>query len=97
MVKNFIALALATASVITMSNAFAATKTVTLDVPGMTCSTCPITVKKALMKVDGVQQIATNVTKREAVVTFDDGKTSVSKLAAATANAGYPVRLKVAN
>ena len=25
-------------------------KTVTLDVPGMTCSACPITVKKALMK-----------------------------------------------
>ncbi|EKH5750464.1 cation transporter, partial [Pseudomonas aeruginosa] len=33
--------------------AWAATKTVTLSVPGMTCAACPITVKKALTKVDG--------------------------------------------
>ena len=97
MVNHFISFALATASLVSISSAFAAIKTVTLDVPGMTCSTCPITVKKALMKIDGVQQIATNVKKREAVVTFDDTKTSFSKLAAATANAGYPVTLKAAN
>ena len=35
--------------------AWAATKTVTLSVPGMTCAACPITVKKALTK-DGVQK-----------------------------------------
>ena len=34
--------------------AWAATKTVTLSVPSMTCATCPITVKKALTKVEGV-------------------------------------------
>lgn len=78
------------------SVAVAAKQTVTLDVPGMTCSSCPVTVKKALMKVDGVQQTKTNFDKREAVVTFDDTKTSVSKLTAATANAGYPVTLKAA-
>ena len=34
--------------------AWAAPRTVKLAVPGMTCATCPITVKKALQKVDGV-------------------------------------------
>ncbi|WP_049307444.1 cation transporter, partial [Pseudomonas aeruginosa] len=34
--------------------AWAATQTVTLAVPGMTCAACPITVKKALTKVEGV-------------------------------------------
>ena len=34
-------------------SAFAATKTVTLSVTGMTCAACPITVKKALDKVNG--------------------------------------------
>jgi len=29
-------------------------KTVTLDVPGMTCKFCPITIRKALKKVPGV-------------------------------------------
>ena len=77
-----------------MSSASAAIKTVTMKAPGMTCSLCPITIKKAMMKVDGVQQTITNFDKREAVVTFDDTKTSFEKLAKATANAGYPVTLK---
>ncbi len=78
------------------SGAIAAIQTATLDVPGMTCSSCPITVKKALMKVDGVQQVKTNFEKREAVVTFDNAKTSVAKLSTASGNAGYPVTVKAA-
>ena len=35
--------------------AWPATRTVTLSVPGMNCAACPITVKKALTKVGGVQ------------------------------------------
>jgi mercuric ion binding protein len=77
------------------SLAAAAPKTVTLDVPGMTCSSCPITVKKALTKVDGVQQVNIVYEKREAVVTFDNGKTSVEKLTQATANSGYPSTVKI--
>lgn len=34
--------------------AWAAMQTVTLSVPDMTCAACPITVKAALNKVDGV-------------------------------------------
>ena len=37
--------------------ALAEQKTVTLDVTGMTCAACPITVKKALTKVDGVSSV----------------------------------------
>lgn len=76
--------------------AMAEVQTVTLDVAGMTCSSCPITVKKALTKVDGVQLVKTSLEKKEAVVTFDDSKTSVEKLSQATANAGFPATLKVA-
>jgi mercuric ion binding protein len=32
--------------------------------------------------------------KREAVVTFDDAKTSIQKLTEATTNAGYPSSVK---
>ena len=78
------------------SMSMATVQTVTLDVPGMTCSSCPITVRKALSKVDGVQQVKTSFEKKEAVVTFDDSKTSFEKLSLASANAGYPVTLKVA-
>ncbi len=70
--------------------AWAATQTVTLSVSGMTCATCPITVKKALNKVEGVENIEVNVEKKEALVTFDDAKTTVEVLLEATKKAGYP-------
>ncbi len=44
MKKLFASLALAAA----VAPVWAATQTVTLAVPGMTCAACPITVKKAL-------------------------------------------------
>lgn len=73
---------------------WAATQTVTLSVPGMTCAACPITVKKALSRVEGVSKIDVNYARLEAVVTFDDVKTSVQALTKATTDAGYPSGLK---
>lgn len=70
--------------------AWAATHTVTLLVPGMRCASCPITIKKALNKVEGVENIEVNLEKKEALITFDDAKTTVEALLEATKNAGYP-------
>lgn len=74
--------------------AWAGDKTVTLSVPGMNCAACPITVKQALTKVAGVRNAAVSYEKKEAVVTFDDAKTTVSTLTEATENAGYPSTVK---
>lgn len=74
--------------------ALAATETVTLSVPGMTCAACPITVKKALSRVGGVSQVDVAYEKREVAVTFDDAKTSVQKLIMASEDAGYPSSVK---
>lgn len=74
--------------------AFAAQQTVTLAVPGMSCAACPITVKKALTKVDGVARADVDYAKRQAVVTYDDAKTNVASLTQATGDAGYPSTLK---
>ena len=73
---------------------WAANQTVTLAVPGMTCAACPITVKKAIAKVDGVNKVVVSYDTREAVVSFDDAKASVQKLTQATENAGYPSSVK---
>jgi mercuric ion binding protein len=70
--------------------AWASPKTVTLNVSGMTCAACPITVKKALQKVPGVSKIDVQYEKKQVVVTFDDTKTNVDALVKATTNAGYP-------
>jgi mercuric ion binding protein len=74
--------------------AWAATQTVTLTVPGMTCAACPVTVKKALTKVEGVEKVVVSYEKKEAVVTYDDAKTNVETLTKATENAGYPSTAK---
>lgn len=71
-----------------------AEQTVTLDVPGMTCAACPITVKTALNRVEGVRQVDISFEQHEARVTFEDTQTSVTALTEATANAGYPSSLK---
>lgn len=76
------------------ATALAGPQTVKFAVPGMTCAACPITVKKALTKVDGVSKAEVSYETREAVVTFDDTKTSVQKLAKASADAGYPAAVK---
>ncbi len=73
---------------------WAATKTVTLSVPGMTCAACPITIKKALSKIEGVEKIEVTFEKKEVAVTFDDAKTKVEALLEATKNAGYPSTVK---
>jgi mercuric ion binding protein len=72
----------------------AATRTVTLSVPGMFCETCPITVKTALNKVEGVAKVEVHLEQKEAVVTFDDSRTQVESLLEATRNAGYPSTVK---
>ena len=71
-------------------SASAAPATATLSVPSMDCAACPITVKKALTKVNGVTLAKVDFEKRQATVTFDDAKTNVQALTLATKNVGYP-------
>lgn len=72
----------------------AAVKTVTLAVDRMTCAACPIIIKKAISRVEGVSRVEVSYERREAVVTFDDAKTTVDALKQASANVGFPVQLK---
>lgn len=69
-------------------------KTVVLDVPGMTCKFCPITIRKALTKVPGVIKASADYDTKTATVTFDPDKTNTDTLIKTTANAGYPSSLK---
>ena len=91
MPKKLVLIALLT---LTSMTAMAKPKTVTLEVPTMNCVTCPLTVKKALQKVDGVTKADVTYEDKLAVVTFDDEKTTVQALTEATENAGYPSTLK---
>jgi mercuric ion binding protein len=68
----------------------AESKSVVLSVPDMYSPACPVLARKALQKVDGVQEVQASLERKEAVVVFDAGKTSVDKLVEATKHAGFP-------
>lgn len=92
--KNFFALVFTTALVCAGPLAFAANRTVTLSVQKMTCSACPITVKTALTRVEGVKRARVSFERQEAIVTYDDAKTGPQALIEATTAVGYPATVK---
>ena len=79
---------------VSSTTAFAAERTVTLAVQNMYCSACPHTVKSSLQSVPGVKAVSVSYQDKTAVVTFDDERTNVKALTAATTNVGYPSALK---
>lgn len=81
---------LAASLLVVSATAAAESKTVVLEVPGMNCSACPLTVKAALKKVPGVEKVNVTYEPKEAVVTYDDQRASVAILQQATRDAGYP-------
>lgn len=67
---------------------------VTFDVPGMTCELCPVTVKKAMSGVDGVQSVEVDFDTRTAHVVFDPARTDAAAIARASEQAGYPATVQ---
>lgn len=91
--KKLMLVAITAGLAFSVTAAKAASRTVTLAVSNMTCSVCPITVKKALDRVPGVDKTTVSLERKQATVTFDDSKTSVGALIKATTDAGYPSKL----
>ncbi len=68
---------------------------VVLEVDGMTCAACDITVSRALTNLDGVEEALVTFEPPQAVVRFDPKRVSINDMEVATANVGYPAKLKV--
>ena len=68
-------------------------QSVTLAVENMTCGTCPIVVKKALLRVQGVSSTTVDFEKKTATITFDPDKATTANLTTATTEAGFPSKL----
>jgi copper chaperone CopZ len=65
---------------------------VTLDVPSMNCSLCPIAVSGVLRKQPGVREATADLASKTARVVFDPDETSPARLARAVSEAGYPAK-----
>ncbi|MFQ5660892.1 MAG: mercury resistance system periplasmic binding protein MerP [Gammaproteobacteria bacterium] len=67
---------------------------VTLEVENMTCMMCPVTVRKSLTRLDGVNKAEVSYKSKTATVTYDPQKVTVAELIRTTTNAGYPSTVK---
>jgi len=93
--NKIIAGVLAASATLWVGAAAAAQRTVTLDIPNASCELCAPIVKKALSRVSGVGsvKVVDGANGAVATVTFDDTKTSLDAVIAASTNAGYPARV----
>jgi mercuric transport protein len=65
------------------------TKTVSLNIKGMTCESCVGTVQKALKGVEGVKEAKVDLKSNTATVTLASAKTTADVLIKAVSNAGF--------
>jgi mercuric ion binding protein len=63
-------------------------------VENMTCALCPITVRSAMQRVQGVTSVAIDTDAMTAIVVYDPAQATADAIAAASANAGYPAKVQ---
>lgn len=73
-------------------NEQAQVRTASFAVDGMTCATCPIAVRTAMSRVDGVRSVEVDFASKRATVTYDPARATPEVIAAASTSAGYPAR-----
>ncbi len=69
-------------------------ETVSFNVEKMTCATCPIAVRKAMERVDGVKEVKVDLDSKTAVVTFNASMTDATEIGAASTNVGFPATVR---
>jgi copper chaperone len=62
-----------------------------LDVTGMSCAHCKMTVEKAVSAVDGVQKVEADFKKNRVTVSYAEHPATLAKVKAAITAAGYTV------
>jgi len=64
--------------------------TARFTIGNMTCATCPIAVRKAMMRVEGVKSVDIDYAARTAEVVYDTAAATPEAIAAASTDVGYP-------
>lgn len=69
-------------------------ETVTFDVENMTCATCPIAVRKAMQRVEGVIEVEISMVDESAIVTYDPSVTTAMEIGQASTDVGFPAKAR---
>lgn len=66
----------------------------TFKVGNMTCAACPITVRKAMSRVDGVKSVEVNFEARTVTATYDPALANTKTIAEASTAVGFPAQAR---
>lgn len=66
-----------------------ASRTVRLDITGMTCANCAAAVERALRRLNGVETAVVNLPAGQALISYDTGRLTLSRLVERIQQAGY--------
>jgi len=66
---------------------------VTMNVSGMTCGTCPISIRHRALQMKGVHAATADINTASATVTFEDSEQSPQAIAQAITKLGYPATI----
>lgn len=69
---------------------------IVLNVEGMACSHCELTVQDAVKKLDGIKKVKAKKRKKEVTVEFDENLTTVENISDAINKTGYEVKGQIA-
>ena len=67
--------------------------TVIFAVEKMTCATCPISVRKAMERIDGVKEVKVDFKSKTATVTFDSSVATSRDIGNASTDVGFPASI----
>jgi mercuric ion binding protein len=87
---TLILLLFATSLIVDVSAGNQKVLTATFSIEKMTCATCPITVRKAMQRVDGVKEVTVDFDSQTAIVVYDVSLTDVEEIAVSSTNVGFP-------
>ena len=64
-----------------------------MHVSGMTCGTCPISIRHRALQMKGVHAATADINTASASVTFEDSEQSPQAIAQAITKLGYPATI----
>jgi mercuric ion binding protein len=94
MATSWLRAGLGLAALVAASASGAEPRSATLEVPGMFCSLCQISVRMALERVPGVLEAKADHNAKRAQVKYDPDKVSPEDLAAALGRSGFPATVR---
>jgi len=96
MKKILLTIAFLSFAAISTQQGWAQEQTVSMHVAGMTCGTCPISVRHSAMQMKGVRSASVDMNTSLATVVYEDSEQSPQAIAQAITKLGYPATITAA-